>query len=86
MPVSPGDKLGPYEIVSPIGADGIQPLTRTTGVMVSSMTRPKRRHIMHTTGAMSYDTLALVQQLLGNGFKSWMGHQAKANIRLTISA
>jgi hypothetical protein len=27
---------------------------------------------MHTTGAMPYHTLALVQQLLGNGFKSWI--------------
>jgi catechol 2,3-dioxygenase-like lactoylglutathione lyase family enzyme len=27
---------------------------------------------MHTTGAMPYPTLALVQQLLGNGFKSWI--------------
>ena len=30
MPLSPGDKLGPYEILSPIGAGGIQPLTRTS--------------------------------------------------------
>ena len=35
-------------------------------------------HIMHATGAMPYHTLALalalalVQQLLGNGFKSWI--------------
>ncbi len=27
---------------------------------------------MHTTGAMPYHTLALVQQLFGNGFKSWI--------------
>jgi hypothetical protein len=32
-------------------------------------------HIMHTTGAVPYYTLVLVQQLLGNGFKSWIvGH------------
>jgi len=86
MPLSPGDKLGPYEILSPIGAGGIQPLTRTTNVIVGSMNRQKggvaagakansEIHIMHTTGAMPYHTLALVQQLLGNGFKSWIiGH------------
>jgi hypothetical protein len=39
MPLSPGDKLGPYEILSPIGAGGIQPFTRTTGVIVGSMNR-----------------------------------------------
>jgi hypothetical protein len=83
MPLSPGDKLGPYEILSPIGAGGIQPLTRTTGVIVGSMTRQEggvaggakansEIHIMHTTGAMPYQTLALVQQPLGNGFKSWI--------------
>jgi hypothetical protein len=27
---------------------------------------------MHTTGAMPYHTFALVQQLLGNSFKSWI--------------
>jgi hypothetical protein len=27
---------------------------------------------MHTTGAMPCHTLALVQQLFGNGFKSWI--------------
>jgi hypothetical protein len=62
MPLSPGDKL--YEILSPIGAGGIQPLTRTTGVIVGSMNRQKggvaawakansEIHIMHTT-AMPY--------------------------------
>jgi hypothetical protein len=80
MPLSPGDNLGPYEILSPIGAGGIQPLTRTTGVIVGSMTSQKggvaagakansEIHIMHTTGAMPYHTFALVQQLLGNGFQ-----------------
>jgi hypothetical protein len=65
MPLSPGDKLGPYEILSPIGGCGIQPLTRTTGVIVGSMNRQKggvaagakansKIHIMHTTGAMPY--------------------------------
>jgi hypothetical protein len=41
MRLSPGDKRGPYEILSPIGAGGIQPLTRTTGVIVGSMKRQK---------------------------------------------
>ena len=61
MPLSPGDKLGPYEILSPIGGGGIQPLTRTTAVIVGSMNRQKggvaarakansEIHIMHTTG------------------------------------
>lgn len=36
MPLSLGDKLGLYEILSPIGTGGIQPLTRTTGVIVGS--------------------------------------------------
>ena len=82
MPLSPGDKLGPYEILSPIGAGGIQPLTRMIGVTVGSMNSPKRRalpgaakanseiHITHTTGAVLFHSFALVQQLLGNGFKS----------------
>jgi hypothetical protein len=79
MPLSPGDLRNPLAI----GAGGIQPLTRTTSVIVGSMTRHKSGvaagarayseiHIMHTTGAMPYHTLALVQQLLGNGFKSWI--------------
>ena len=84
MPLSPGDKLGPYEILSRIGAGGIKPLTGTTGVIVGSMNRQKgdaaagakansEIHIMHTTG--SSHTLALVQPLLRNGFKSWIvGH------------
>ena len=69
-------------MLPPFGAGGIQPLTRTTGVIVGSMTRKKAAlprakasseiHIMHATGAMPYHTLALVQQLLGNGFKSWI--------------
>ena len=65
MPLSPGDKLGPYEILSPIDAGGIQPSTRTIGVMVGSMTRQKggvaagakansEIHIVHTIGAMPY--------------------------------
>ena len=66
MPLSPGDKLGPYEILSPICAGGIQPLTRTTGVICRLDESPKKSgvaagtkanseiHIMHTTGAMPY--------------------------------
>jgi hypothetical protein len=61
MPLSPGDKLGPYEILALVGAGGIQPLIRTTGVIVDSMNRQKaalpqgqrqtaKIHIMHTTG------------------------------------
>ena len=62
MPLSPGDKLGPYEILSPIGAGGIQPLTRTTGVIVGSMTRQKGGVAagastlrVHVTGAGIHD-------------------------------
>ena len=64
MPLSPGDKLGPDEILSPIGAGGTQPLTRTTGVIVGSMNRQKggvaagakanSEIHLHTTGAMPY--------------------------------
>jgi hypothetical protein len=39
MPLSRGSKLGPYEILSPIGTGDIQPLTRTTGAIVGSMIR-----------------------------------------------
>ncbi|MGB8342283.1 MAG: hypothetical protein WCE51_11895 [Chthoniobacterales bacterium] len=70
MPLSPGDKLGPYEILSPIGAGGIQPLIRTTGVIVDSMNRQKAA--LPQGQRRPYDTLALVQQLLGNDFKSWI--------------
>lgn len=67
MPRSPGDKLGSYEILLPIGTVGIQPLTRTIDVIVGSMTRQKggvaagakansEIYIMHTTGAIPYHT------------------------------
>jgi hypothetical protein len=69
MPLLPGDKLCPYEILSPIDAGGIQPSTRTIGVMVGSMTRQKggvaagaKAHseirIMHTIGAHAIPSLS----------------------------
>jgi hypothetical protein len=42
MPLSLGDKLGLHEILSAIGTGSIQPLTRTTGVIVGSA--HDRRH------------------------------------------
>lgn len=85
MPLSPGDKLGPYESSRPSAPAALavdqndrcycRLDAREKGGVAAGPKANSEIHIMHTTGATPFHTLALVQQLLGNGFKSWIvGH------------
>lgn len=67
-------------MLPPFGTGGIQPLTchcrlddsQKKSCVAAGAKANSEIHIMHATGAKPHHTLALVQQLLDNGFKSWI--------------
>lgn len=50
MPLSPGDKLGPYEVLAPIGKGGMGEVWKACDTRLDRIVAIKRLRGLHTTG------------------------------------